>query len=327
MPLNKLLEHLCHQTLRYFTINGKGTSFDVIYRESSVFYVQPHASIKDKPWYPVNIKNIYKAFETDNYEGIYNPTYVREIILFLIQNRGLLKKAKEKANEEPYVLIIDEINRGNISQVFGELITLIEDDKRIDGDEALIITLPYSKETFSVPSNVYIIGTMNTADRSIDEALDTALRRRFSFKEVPPKSSLISKKGITPNKDGVVDGIDLVKLLDKINERIEKLLDKDHKIGHSYFMCVDSLDSLKNTFKDKVIPLMEEYFYGDFGKIGLVLGNSFVELESGSDNGFSFAEFEGYDSDIADDLKTKKVYKISSSDKWNFESIYDLPKE
>ena len=205
--------------------------------------------------------------------------------------------------EKAFVLIIDEINRGNVSQIFGELITLIEDDKRIGKDEALKVTLPYSKEEFGVPSNLYIIGTMNTADRSV-EALDAALRRRFSFEEMPPDSDLIRKEGKLKGTDGKLGEISLPDLLDTINKRLEKLLDKDHQIGHSYFISVASLDDLKLAFQNKIIPLLQEYFFGDYGKIGLVLGEGFVEkklLES------IFAYFPDAD---ADDFSERPIFKI-----------------
>lgn len=175
-----------------------------------------------------------------------------------------------KNSLESYVLIIDEINRGNVSQIFGELITLFEPDKRAGMKEALEVTLPYSKENFSVPPNLYIIGTMNTADRSV-EALDTALRRRFSFTEMAPDYGLLKGK---PNDYG----IDLGELLEIINKRIEALLDKDHAIGHSYFLRVLSGEcSLKDVFFNEIIPLLQEYFYGNFGRIELVLGTGFVK--------------------------------------------------
>jgi 5-methylcytosine-specific restriction enzyme B len=134
-------------------------------------------------------------------------------------------------------LIIDEINRGNVSKIFGELVTLIEDDKRLNEAEALKITLPYSKEPFGVPNNLYIIGTMNTADRSV-EALDTALRRRFSFVEMPPKYDLEQLKR-------EICGYSLHNILETINTRIGKLLGKDNLIGHSYFLAVKTDGELK----------------------------------------------------------------------------------
>lgn len=172
----------------------------------------------------------------------------------------------------PYFLIIDEINRGNVSAIFGELITLLEEDKRFGKVNQLFIKLPYSKEDFIVPPNLYIIGTMNTADRSV-EALDTALRRRFSFVEMLPQPELITTNGKA--KEGKIVDIDLVELLKIINNRIEVLVDRDHTIGHSYFMDVSNLDELRLAFKNKVIPLLQEYFYGDYHKIELIIGEDF----------------------------------------------------
>ena len=174
---------------------------------------------------------------------------------------------------EKKVLIIDEINRGNVAQIFGELITLIEPSKRLGNDEAMTATLPYSQKPFGVPNNLYIIGTMNTADRSV-EALDTALRRRFSFEEMMPKPELLGDKELC--------GVKLSDLLTTINQRIVALKDREHQIGHSYFMgCPDDEAEAKiwltNVFKDKIIPLLQEYFYGDYKKIYYVLGPGFVE--------------------------------------------------
>lgn len=192
---------------------------------------------------------------------------------------GIFKKIANLADKNPekeYAIFIDEINRGNIANIFGELITLIEPDKRKGMTNEIKATLPYSKQPFLVPSNLYIIGTMNTADRSI-EALDTALRRRFTFIEIPPKPELL---GVI-EEEGV--NINLSKLLSVINERIEVLLDKDHQIGHAYFMEIDHKERpssrLKEVFYNKIIPLMEEYFYGDLGKMELVIGEDFFDHE------------------------------------------------
>ena len=205
-----------------------------------------------------------------------------------------------------FVLIIDEINRGNVSQIFGELITLIEEDKRIGRDEELQLLLPYSKQKFGVPSNLYIIGTMNTADRSV-EALDTALRRRFHFEEMAPDSNLIAIHGkLKPY--GKLGPIDLAALLDKINIRIEKLLDKDHVIGHSFFMHVGTIEDLKEAFQNKIIPLLQEYFYGDFGKIGLVLGSGFIRVKSLEKGEKLFAK-PLYDIEI-DSFEEKQVFEL-----------------
>lgn len=198
------------------------------------------------------------------------------------------------------VLIIDEINRGNVANIFGELITLIEEDKRLGQPEALEVQLPYSKKSFGVPRNLYIIGTMNTADRSV-EALDSALRRRFSFVEMMPKPELLADVSIYGFKN-----TSLKDLLEVINKRIEVLKDREHQIGHSYFMrfagkgSVEA-DALKEVFTDKIIPLLQEYFYGDYEKIQLVLGNGFV----GEDNNeVLFAGNTSYDE------IPEKCYKI-----------------
>jgi 5-methylcytosine-specific restriction endonuclease McrBC GTP-binding regulatory subunit McrB len=201
-------------------------------------------------------------------------------------------------NERRYVMIIDEINRGNVSQVFGELITLIEEDKRFGNKERLSAKLPYSRSRFFVPPNMYIIGTMNTADRSV-EALDTALRRRFSFIEMVPLYNLEGmEKIIAENK--VSD------LLETINGRIEKLIDRDHRIGHSYFLGLNTLPELMIVFKIKIVPLLQEYFYGNYEKMGLVLGKSFIEKLP--DEKVKFASFPADDNDFND----KVIYRINT---------------
>lgn len=180
----------------------------------------------------------------------------------------LSPKVTKSAEKPPYVLIIDEINRGNTASIFGELITLIEPSKRADAEEALRVILPYSKESFSVPNNLYIIGTMNTADRSLS-LMDSALRRRFKFKEMMPDYSVL--EGLK------VEGIEIASMLEKMNQRIEALFDREHMLGHTFFLPLkqdSSITSLKSIFQDEIIPLMKEYFFEDWSKIQLVFGDN-----------------------------------------------------
>ena len=202
-------------------------------------------------------------------------------------NRGIFKEICQQANSDPennYLLIIDEINRGNISKIFGELITLIESDKRVipNGErifentkiqnEELVVTLPYTKSKFGVPSNLYILGTMNTSDRSI-ASIDIALRRRFKFVEMMPRPEKLVDKNKQPL---MVSDINLQNLLKIINERISYILDRDHQIGHSYFMNWKNYDmtTLKNVWFDEIMPLLNEYFYADWDKLQAILGKA-----------------------------------------------------
>ncbi|MEI6269083.1 MAG: AAA family ATPase [Methylococcaceae bacterium] len=183
---------------------------------------------------------------------------------------GIFKQICDDAKahtEQNYVLIIDEINRGNISKIFGELITLIEPSKRQGGADELVVILPYTQEPFSVPDNLYIIGTMNTADRSL-ALMDTALRRRFDFVEMPPQPELL--------KDIEIDEINICTMLTTMNQRIEVLYDREHTLGHAFFMSLNnasSIGDLAEIFQHKIIPLLQEYFFEDWEKIRIVLGD------------------------------------------------------
>ncbi|EOM6117863.1 McrB family protein, partial [Campylobacter jejuni] len=208
-----------------------------------------------------------------------------------------------------YIIIIDEINRGNVSKIFGELITLIEPSKRIGEKEELKVKLPYSGEEFGVPKNVYIIGTMNTADRSIT-SLDTALRRRFEFIEMMPDVSKLSMD---------CEGINLQELLKAINTRIEYLLDREKTIGHAFFIGVENLNDLKKVFQNKIIPLLQEYFYNDYALINAVLNDNGMIFEDKKDDKY-LQKIKNLDSVNSE----RSIYNIASFDDkiWDKIEIY-----
>jgi 5-methylcytosine-specific restriction endonuclease McrBC GTP-binding regulatory subunit McrB len=304
------------------------------------------------------IEKILSSGRSTIYNAVYNS-------FFEFHKMG--EKFKSKKPTGNFVLIIDEINRGNVSQIFGELITLIEEDKRLGKEEQLEVILPYSKKPFGVPANLHIIGTMNTADRSV-EALDAALRRRFTFEEMSPRAellrpsmmlqrlwvrdqdlawkdpkwvksendflSLFTAKILDRKKyealenetifenlnlkfDKVVnfEGANFEVILKGINKRIEKLLDKDHQIGHSYLINVYSINQLKSAFQNKIIPLLQEYFFGDYGKIGLILGQKFFEVDT--DTEVKFKAFDYND----DGLGERKIYRLKDLSKMKNEDF------
>jgi 5-methylcytosine-specific restriction protein B len=192
---------------------------------------------------------------------------------------GVFKRICRKAEQDPankYLLVIDEINRGNISKIFGELLTLVEEDKRIGEQNQITVTLPYSGQAFSVPANLYILGTMNTADRSI-ALLDVALRRRFKFQELMPEYKATGLDDLT------IGNLNLGRLLNKINSKIEVMVDRDHQIGHSYFMKIgkDDKEALHNAWYGEVVPLLQEYFYNDWAKLAQILGKYNTTSQTG----------------------------------------------
>ena len=200
--------------------------------------------------------------------SVYRLSNIAMSDVFKIINKYQPTASGLEAHKDNFVFIIDEINRGNISKIFGELITLIEESKRVGKDEGMKTLLPYSMKPFGVPENVYIIGTMNTADRSI-ATIDTALRRRFEFKEMLPDPEVVAKIS--------VGNLSIKELLARMNRRIAVLYDREHTIGHAYFMPLakdNSMEKLAEIFKNKVIPLLQEYFYEDYEKIRLVLADN-----------------------------------------------------
>ena len=318
----KILNDECPEAIdlykKYKEIQDKkvGTS----YTKENFKFITFHQSYG----YEEFVEGIKPLFDSENEDGDITYEISKGIFYQCCENALLLSDYKGKLrdfcdlpkeerqkffneNTPKYAIFIDEINRGNISKIFGELITLIEPLKRLGADDEIIVELPYSKEKFGVPSNLYIIGTMNTADRSI-ALMDTALRRRFDFVEMMPEYN---------NLNEVAD-IDIGEMLKTINERIEYLYDRDHTIGHAYFINVSDLKTLANVFKNKILPLLQEYFYDDWEKIRLVLGDSqFIKEKKPANALFKSG------TDYINDKILYEIDKEAFYDKQNYLKIYN----
>ena len=271
-------------------------------------------------WIVKGIKeNIIKI---NNGSRLSNPT-VYKLRMDLSDVMEIIEKYSKNTIEveekkKNHVFIIDEINRGNISKIFGELITLIEPTKRIGQTEGQKVRLPYSQKLFGVPNNVYLIGTMNTADRSI-ATIDTALRRRFNFKEMLPDSEIL---------DGIyVEDISIKDIFIKMNKRITVLFDREHTLGHAYFLPLKdapTIETLANIFENSIIPLLQEYFYEDYEKIRMVLGDNQKDSE---DKQFITIEENDYNDlfgDIDYDFDEMSTYKINSFALTNIEAYRSI---
>lgn len=280
-------------------------TIDIIKRDYLDFKNRKILSFKD-------IKPKYDSQSDYHGNAIYYFMFYNKLKEFENIQNEKFKIKKENLNS--YMIIIDEINRGNISKIFGELITLIEPSKRIGEKEELKVRLPYSGDAFGVPKNVYILGTMNTADRSIT-SLDTALRRRFEFVEMMPDPSVLS--------DNCKD-VNLQELLKAINTRIEYLLDREKTIGHAFFIGVENLEDLKKVFQNKIIPLLQEYFYNDYALISAVLNDNGMIEKCEKDDKYlqKIKNLDNVDSE-------KIIYNIASFDNeiWNdiktYQAIYN----
>lgn len=328
---DKLVKVATEQNNTYEFTRNTGTKLELRLKNHDIFEKKWSGDSKNS----ISINRVYNQWKdgekkADDLEGgkAWNYNAVQAIINELKSKYGLINyNLVNTPNTKNYVFIIDEINRGNISKIFGELITLIEENKRKGEIEEITAMLPYSGpitgKEFSIPNNVYIIGTMNTADRSI-ALLDTALRRRFKFIEMLPEPSKL------PNNikiDGVE--INLEAMLDKMNKRIEVLYDREHTIGHAFFMKLvkienPKLDDLKTIFTQEIIPLLQEYFYDDYSKIKLVLGNNFIiKNEELNKSIFNQNVLKETDKELDDILENQyKINENAFDDINNYKEIY-----
>ena len=321
----KILNDECPEAIELYEKykNIKEQKVGTSYTKENFKFITFHQSYG----YEEFVEGIKPVFDDENEDGDITYEISKGIFYQCCENALLLSDYKGKLrdfcdlpkderqkffneNTPKYAIFIDEINRGNISKIFGELITLIEPSKRLGADDEIMVELPYSKEKFGVPSNLYIIGTMNTADRSI-ALMDTALRRRFEFVEMMPEYDTLNKT--------IIEGINVGEMLKTINERIEYLYDRDHTIGHAYFIDVSDLKTLANVFKNKILPLLQEYFYDDWEKIRLVLGDSqFIKEKKPAKVLFKSG------TDYIDDKILYEIDKEAFYDEQNYLKIYNL---
>ncbi|MFN9173481.1 MAG: McrB family protein, partial [Synechocystis sp.] len=215
----------------------------------------------------------HQSFSYEDFiEGL-KPTIKDGIVTYSYVD-GIFKEICKRAKGNPdnkYILIIDEINRANIAKIFGELITLLESDKRLGTQNELKVTLPYSKQSFGIPANLYIIGTMNTSDHSI-ALLDIALRRRFTFIEIMPNPELL--------KNSIIEDINLGQLMEVLNHKIRGLICRDYQIGHSYLMNIDNLEELEFRWYYQIVPLLQEYCYNNWQQLQLIIGSDFIKEDT-----------------------------------------------
>lgn len=290
------------------TINKKKTEFRIYDYNDRTIYFEKNGGARN---HTLSIKTLEKMYLKWNSDIIvwWLQWYYEPLLELIIKKSEQLRNTQQKEDYKNYVLIIDEINRGNMSKIFWELITLLEPSKRIGAEEELKVKLPYSQDEFGVPQNLFVLWTMNTADRSI-ALIDIALRRRFTFKEIEPDSSLLNFK---------VWNTDIQKMFETINQRIEFLYDRDHKLGHSFFMPLkknNSLNQLNEIFYNNIIPLLQEYFYEDREKIQIVLGdhtkqgNKKMEDKLIQEENQNEAKIIGFNHE---DLEDKSKYAINTN--------------
>lgn len=269
-PSRKLASHFLKQFRNFveegdiLIIPAKGNKFRAIGEVTGSYEYDPDSEYRHRRAVRWHWSEESGRSSAEIYSGQLTHAHaIRHLDLKLVIREKLLDYISG-SRTKPYVLIIDEINRANISKVMGELITLLEEDKREGAENEVIVRLPYSRKPFTLPANLHILGTMNTADRSI-ALIDTALRRRFQFEELAPDPNQLKEE---------VDGIKLREVLEAINDRLEYLIDRDHLIGHAWLMQAETKADVDSIMRHKIIPLIAEYFYDDWRKVSAVLGDT-----------------------------------------------------